>query len=104
MIEMIRMLRSGTSLAITPDGPRGPCYKMDPGLIKLAAKTQTPIVPATINYSSYWELKTWDKFRIPKPLSKVTLTISKPILIEKDLNDIGVLDMKQRLEEQMGQD
>jgi len=104
MIEMIRTLRSGTSLAITPDGPRGPRYKLDPGLIKLAAKTQTPVVPATINYSSYWELKTWDRFRIPKPFCKVEITIPKPILIDKDINEEEVLEMKQKLEEIMGQD
>ena len=104
MIEMIRTLRSGTSLAITPDGPRGPRYKMDRGLIKLAAKTQIPIVPTTINYSSYWQLKTWDQFRIPKPFSKVEFTMLKPTIVDRNVNDIGVWDIKQQLEKLMGQE
>ena len=103
MIEMIKTLRSGSSLAITPDGPRGPRYKMDPGLIKLAAKTQTLVVPAQIEYSTYWELKTWDKFRIPKPFSTVTLKMHEPILLPKSLSDEGVLEMKAQFEGIMGE-
>ena len=102
MIEMIRTLRSGSSLAITPDGPRGPKYQLDPGLIKLASKTQTPIVAATINYSSCWELRTWDKFRIPKPFSTVEIIMPKPLLLPKNLSEEEVLATKSELEAMMG--
>ena len=87
MVEMIRTLRSGTSLAITPDGPRGPMYHLDTGVIKLAGKTQTPIIPVQLHYSRYWQLRTWDQFRIPQPFSTVTLELGTPYLPANRLSD-----------------
>ncbi len=98
MIDMIRVLRAGSSLAITPDGPRGPRENLDPGLIKLAAKTRTPIVPASVEYSSYWELKTWDRFRLPKPFSTVKVTMTEPLIPPPKLSEEEVLEFKSQLE------
>ena len=83
--ESIRMLENKINVSITPDGPRGPRYQLSKGPIMLASKTSVPIVAIGVNYSSYWELKSWDLFRIPKPWARLELNIGKPIHIEKDL-------------------
>ena len=82
----VRALEAKRYVAFTPDGPRGPRYHMSSGPIYLASRFQVPVYPITVNYSSYWELKSWDRFQIPKPFAKVTLVISEPIFIPQDLN------------------
>lgn len=71
--ELVTLLESGGDVAITPDGPRGPKYHLNPGIIKLAQLTGVPVMPIHIEYTRYWELKSWDAFRIPKPFSRVTV-------------------------------
>lgn len=73
MREMAKVLKSGEDIAITPDGPRGPKYGLNPGIAKLAQITDTPVMPIHIGYSSYWEIKSWDAFRIPKPFAQVKI-------------------------------
>jgi lysophospholipid acyltransferase (LPLAT)-like uncharacterized protein len=75
LIEMIRMIESGFDFGITPDGPRGPRYSFNPGSITLAQKTGAKIVPIHVRYSKYWRLKSWDGFMIPKPFSRVEVTL-----------------------------
>lgn len=78
--EMISRLENNNEIVlITPDGPRGPRYKVKPGIGLAAKQTKAWIIPFTWECSSFWELKTWDKFRIPKPFSKIIFTWGKPI-------------------------
>jgi lysophospholipid acyltransferase (LPLAT)-like uncharacterized protein len=75
LIEMIRLIESGFDVGITPDGPRGPRYTFNPGAITLAQKTGARILPVHVHYSKYWRLKSWDGFMIPKPFSRVDITL-----------------------------
>jgi lysophospholipid acyltransferase (LPLAT)-like uncharacterized protein len=75
LIEMIRLIEDGFDVGITPDGPRGPRYTFNPGAITLAQKTRAPILPVRVRYSACWRLKSWDGFMIPKPFSRVEITI-----------------------------
>jgi lysophospholipid acyltransferase (LPLAT)-like uncharacterized protein len=84
--EMAEVLAGGGDMAITPDGPRGPKYALHPGAIKLAQLTGVPVMPVHITYSRYWELKSWDAFRIPKPFARVDVIFSEPIPIPADLD------------------
>lgn len=63
----------GNDIGITPDGPRGPRYELSPGLIFLAQRTGVPVMVIRVEYEAYWEAKSWDRFRIPKPFSKVKM-------------------------------
>jgi len=67
--EMLHLARAGRTIAITPDGPRGPRYSINPGVINLACKSGYPIIPFAPGLSDFWELPTWDRFRIPKPFA-----------------------------------
>jgi len=73
--ELSGVLEGGTDVIITPDGPRGPRYVLSPGIIYLAQKTGLPLMRVQVDYDRYWELKSWDRFRIPKPFSKLTVTL-----------------------------
>ncbi len=73
-------------VCFTPDGPRGPRYRMSQGPVYAAGKLGVPVIPLAINYSSFWELKSWDRFQIPKPFSTVTVHLGKKIFIPPELS------------------
>ena len=81
LFDLIRALQEGFDLCVTPDGPRGPRYSLGPGVILLSERCRVPLVPLVIEYSAYWRFKSWDGFAVPKPFSKVTVTISPKIQI-----------------------
>ena len=70
-LELVNHLRNGIDVGITPDGPRGPRYHLDGGLIFLAQKTRTPILPLFVEYSRCFRFKSWDGFMLPLPFSRV---------------------------------
>lgn len=84
LIGMKKALREGQDVCVTPDGPRGPRYEVQPGVIKIAQATGTDIIPIHIRYSSAWRLKSWDRFVLPKPFSRVSVIFDTPRRIPKD--------------------
>ena len=110
--EMVEYLKQGFAGAITVDGPKGPAFKVKPGIISIAQKANTTIVPYVIELSSYWQFKSWDKFRLPKPFSKVLISYGAPIdvsdksidfseyqrLIEESLNTQSEIAQKRMVE------
>lgn len=74
--ELIRIMADGHDVAITPDGPRGPCYTMNPGVLILAQKAGAAVMPIRIRYSRCWQLKSWDRFQIPKPFCRVDVELA----------------------------
>lgn len=83
--EMIERLRTGTSAAVTIDGPRGPRRKAKPGIVDVARKSGASIVPITCIAEHEWMLsKTWDKTKIPKPFSKLLVHYGEPRFVSVD--------------------
>lgn len=74
-LELINSVRSGLDAGITPDGPRGPRYHLDGGLIFLAQKTRAPILPLYVEYSRCIRFKSWDGFMLPLPFARVDVTL-----------------------------
>ncbi len=83
-------LDDGFNVGFTPDGPRGPKYRMSRGPIHLASRSGRPIIPVSINASSYWSVNSWDRFQIPKPFSRLNAILGKAIEIPPDLDDNGI--------------
>lgn len=98
LLELTRWVRQGYDVGITPDGPRGPRYQLGPGVISLARKTGSPIVIMTLNYDRFWSLKSWDRFMIPKPFSKVTLTLAHLRVIPPDLTEAAFEQHRHEIE------
>ena len=93
------ILKERKYVSFTPDGPRGPKYHMNKGPIFLASETGTPLYLVAINYSSYWELKSWDRFQIPKPFSTLTLVMGDGITVPPDLDAEGLERERLRVQE-----
>jgi lysophospholipid acyltransferase (LPLAT)-like uncharacterized protein len=88
--ESIKAIKDNYHVSFTPDGPRGPKYKMSRGPIHLASVTGVPVVPISVNTSAYWQLRSWDNFQIAKPWAKITLVLGDEIKIPPDLDDEGI--------------
>jgi lysophospholipid acyltransferase (LPLAT)-like uncharacterized protein len=78
ILQLSQVLASGCDVVITPDGPRGPAYKLGPGIIFLAQKSGAAVVPMNLEYSHCWRLRSWDRFIVPRPFAKVRVLINRP--------------------------
>ncbi|MCB9378783.1 MAG: lysophospholipid acyltransferase family protein [Holophagales bacterium] len=81
---LVRAARSGSDLAITPDGPRGPAEKAAPGVVTTAAMTGLPMVPVAIEASRARLLNSWDRFVVPLPGARVHIVYGEPIEVPRD--------------------
>jgi lysophospholipid acyltransferase (LPLAT)-like uncharacterized protein len=84
LLELTSALRDGLNVAITPDGPRGPRYKVQPGIISLAQVTGVPIVPIGVQVSRKKQLRSWDRFQIPYPFAKCDAVLGPIMRVPRD--------------------
>ncbi len=84
LISLVRELQSGSEIAITPDGPRGPAEKFAPGALVAAQRSDTHILPVAISVDRAWRLNSWDRFMIPKPFAHVTVAYGVPSKVAAD--------------------
>ena len=101
LLEAARWLRKGYSVAITPDGPRGPAHKIQDGVIYLAQVSGRPIVPIS-NYAK-WKirLRSWDRFQIPLPFARCELYDNDPIWVPREMTEAQRELLRTRLEGSM---
>ncbi len=87
LVEMIRCMRTGLSMAFTVDGPRGPRYEAKKGAVLLAKKTGNPMMPFIVESARFWSLKSWDRMQIPKPFTKARFILGPPIYVTAEADD-----------------
>ena len=83
MREMVRASRE-YDIGITPDGPRGPKYVVQEGVIALARLTGVPILPLTFGSSKKKVFASWDAFNLPYPFSRGVFVWGEPIYVRKE--------------------
>jgi len=83
---MVDYAKNDYSIAITPDGPRGPAHKFKAGAVVAAKKSNIPLVLAGVGYRKKRVLNNWDKFEVPSYFSNSKIIYSDPIIISPDLN------------------
>lgn len=89
--QVVRLLRDGRALAITPDGPRGPRQRIKGGALLAAQLAGVPVVPVAAGATRAWWFGGWDRFLVPKPFSRVRLVFGEPMAIARDA-DAEALD------------
>jgi hypothetical protein len=102
LLESSRWLRKGFSIAMTPDGPRGPSHQIvQEGIISLAQVSGRPIVP--ISNFARWKIRlhSWDRLQIPLPFAKCELYDNDPIWVPRDANETDREKLRFRLEQSM---
>lgn len=83
---MIDLAKNKYSVAITPDGPRGPVRKFKAGAVITAKKSGIPVVLAGVGFQKKRKLKSWDSFEVPKFFSKAKIVYSEPIFVNSELS------------------
>lgn len=86
IIQSINCLKEGKDIAIMPDGPRGPYHSVADGAPAIARKTGNAVVVLQVHPKRFWELKSWDKFRIPKPFGVVEYRALQPFYIDSAIS------------------
>jgi lysophospholipid acyltransferase (LPLAT)-like uncharacterized protein len=79
--QIVRTLRAGASVAITPDGPRGPRRKMKPGAILAASMAGVPLIPLSTGARRAWWFGKWDQFLVPRPMATVKIVYGPPLYV-----------------------
>ncbi len=101
MRDLIRKLKAGESVGITPDGPRGPSQIAQNGVVALARLSGAAILPAAVSVSNRRRLNTWDKLIIGLPFGKGVMVWGDPIVVPRDCDDAMVETLRQRVEAEM---
>jgi lysophospholipid acyltransferase (LPLAT)-like uncharacterized protein len=81
LLGVVRELEEGREVAVTPDGPRGPAKKFASGALVAAQRAGAPIIAIGVSAKRAWRLKSWDRFMIPKPFSRVDVVYSAPTFV-----------------------
>ncbi|HLC41879.1 MAG TPA: lysophospholipid acyltransferase family protein [Methylomirabilota bacterium] len=97
--RLARWLRAGEEVGMIPDGPLGPRYVAQPGVIALGKISGAAIVPLSVSASPGWRLKSWDEFLVPAPFALVVVALGEPIRVPSDA-DRGVQEEWRKLLEQ----
>jgi lysophospholipid acyltransferase (LPLAT)-like uncharacterized protein len=95
---------SHVDLVITPDGPRGPRYQIQPGLIRLAQITHRPIVAVTYRLGWKLEVHSWDRFQVPLPFTTCHMVTGEPVYVPEDASEAELEAIRTRLSESLGGD
>ena len=84
--ESLRLIQSGGLMGFTPDGPKGPRREAHGGVVYLASKSGVPVLPLGVAASNFWQLKTWDRYLIPKPFARVHVHMGAPVVVPANLS------------------
>ncbi|HOV77932.1 MAG TPA: lysophospholipid acyltransferase family protein [Sedimentisphaerales bacterium] len=84
--NLVSRIASGSNVAITPDGPRGPALTVSEGVVKLAQMTGARIIPVSYSASRRFLLKSWDRFIVVKPFGRVHVAFGEPIRVPRRIS------------------
>lgn len=101
LLELTTWAERGYDLAITPDGPRGPCYVVQDGIMSLAQITGLPIVPFSNHIHWKIRVKSWDRFQIPLPFARCDMFMASPLHVPREASDAERETLRQQLEQTM---
>jgi lysophospholipid acyltransferase (LPLAT)-like uncharacterized protein len=97
-LEAARVVKAGGILAFTPDGPRGPSQKFQPGALLIAQKAGVPLYPAGISAYPRILLPTWDRYLIPLPFARAAFLIGEPVFVPPDADKDDFARLAEQLE------
>jgi lysophospholipid acyltransferase (LPLAT)-like uncharacterized protein len=89
--ELVRHARAGESIFVTPDGPRGPNMRAQRGVIEIARLAKLPILPVSASAKRRTQRKSWDRFMVPYPFTRVTVRWGDPIHVGPDADADALL-------------
>lgn len=98
---MLRVLREGSVVIVTPDGPRGPRHSTNDGLAWMARSTGFPIIPCGVAVDRAWRATSWDRFTIPKLGARVIVSYGTPVHVASGASDEDIASATERVRREM---
>ena len=99
--ELISLIRRGYDVAITPDGPRGPKYEVQDGVVMMAQLTGLPVVPMSAQIHSKKVLGSWDGFQVPLPFARCDIRMGEPVWVDRKGDDVVREAARRQIQERM---
>ena len=81
---MVKSLKAGECVGITPDGPRGPRMRASDGIVAVARLSGVPVIPATFGANCGRNLNSWDRFLVAWPFGRGVIVWGAPIEVPRD--------------------
>lgn len=100
-VEAIRVLKNKATMAITPDGPRGPSGVVQGGVMLMAQKSGAALVPIGISARPRFLAKSWDRYQIPWPFARALMILGDPLYVPENASDEQVEQIRMRLESEI---
>jgi len=94
LTELVRKVKEGFNLYITPDGPDGPGYFAKPGVAYIAKKANALILPMAAYNRHGYVVNRWDRYVVPFPFSRIAIHIGEPISVPKETKDLDAVSDK----------
>ncbi len=99
--QMLKAQKEGYDLMVVPDGPRGPRYRVQIGVIELAKLTGNPIIPLTFGASKRKLMGTWDQFLIPYPFSRGVFIWGEAVYVDRTADRAQLEEKRMLLEKRL---
>ncbi len=87
---MLKALKAGECVGITPDGPKGPRMQASDGIVRVAQMSGCPILPAAFGASRRTVVSSWDRFVVAGPLARGVFVWGEPIHVPADADALGI--------------
>lgn len=100
-ILSIRVLKGGGTMAITPDGPKGPSQVVQGGVMLMAQKSGARLIPVGLSARPRWLINSWDRHMIPLPFSRCVMIMSEPMTVPADASPEQVEELRLKLEAEL---
>jgi lysophospholipid acyltransferase (LPLAT)-like uncharacterized protein len=101
LMAILRALKKNPGVIHIVDGPTGPKGVIKPGLMAMAQVTGAPIFPIIISAEKAWVMRSWDRFLVPKPFSKVTIRWGDPFPVPRGTRPDQLEELRKQVESLM---
>ncbi|MBI3394998.1 MAG: hypothetical protein HY042_04110 [Spirochaetia bacterium] len=98
VLNFIKKIQNGSPALVAPDGPHGPIYEAKPGVIYMAKKADSVVLPIGVGFSRRIVGPNWDDFNLPLPFSRVAIVIGEPIEPAADMTDAQMTEHTKQME------
>jgi lysophospholipid acyltransferase (LPLAT)-like uncharacterized protein len=95
--------RRGYRIGHIVDGPKGPFGEIKPGLLRIAQVSGMAIVPTITSSERHWTFRSWDRFMVPKPFSRVIIRFGEPTYVPSDLDEDAFEEKRRLIAQRMKQ-
>jgi lysophospholipid acyltransferase (LPLAT)-like uncharacterized protein len=96
---MVRAVKEGDYVGLTPDGPRGPRMRAQEGIVTIARLANVPIIPVGYASTSSKILGSWDRFIAALPFGRGVFVWGEPIEVPHTSDKVVLEETRQKVED-----